>query len=141
RVGLYFEQGVNDRASVGPGVCQGHVVSPSGLANLLTVTGRATERTVHVQTLSRLSGRHLWIELPQVHEVGRRLRVAQLQLRLEHKTEPRQSQRKKYAEENERAVVHRAASATCGLTAAIIAGTQQARQQRASNQARFNARH
>src|SRR5205814_2482285 len=64
---------------------------------------------------------------------------AQLQLRLEHQSEPRQSQCEEDSEKDERAVVHRATSAICGLTAATMAGTQQARQQRTSHTARFNA--
>src|SRR6185503_1445112 len=81
----------------------------------------------------------LRIQFRGVHHIRRRLRVAQLQLWLEHQAEPRQCEGEEDSEENERAVAHRATSAICGLTAAAIAGTQHARQHRTSHTARFNA--
>ena len=103
------------------------------------MTARATERTIHLQALFRQARPPLRVQFHGVHHIGRRLRVAQLQLWLEHESEPRQGEREEDSEEDERAVVHRATSAICGLIAAMIAGTQNARQQHTSHTPRFNA--
>src|SRR5439155_5107699 len=103
-------------------------VNAAGLPDLLGMTGGAAERAIDLQALPRQSGSHLGIQLRVVHQVGGLLRGAELQLRLEDQAEPGKGQRGEDTQENERAMVHRVASASSGPAATLVEGTQHSRQ-------------